>query len=357
LTATDSVSFPIDAVFTWVDGADPDWLALKREALAADGETELHEMAANESRYVSRDELRYALRSVVCNAPWIRRIFLVTSDQAPPWLDLDHPGVTVVRHSEIFGESGTLPTFNSHAIEARLHHIPDLAEHFIYFNDDMFLGRPVMPKQFFHANGLAKFFQSAAAIDPSPSSLADLPVTAAAKNNRQLIEERFGTTISQKMRHAPYPLRRSVLEEIERDLAEQVAATASHQFRHPGDLSIPSSLAHYWAFATGRAVPGGIDMIYADLGHSETPTRLASILARRKSDVFCLNDTDAGTDDAQTEMVRSFLQAYFPFRAPFELPDDVTALRAQLSATELMNRPPAVPEARHGQSVPVPHLS
>lgn len=343
--AADTITFPIDAVFTWVDGSDTEWLARKRAALAGNS-LDLHEMAANGSRYASRDELRYAIRSVVCNAPWIRRIFLVTADQAPPWLDLDHPGVTVVRHRDIFGDVGTLPTFNSHAIEARLHHIPGLAEHFIYFNDDMFLGRPLLPRQFFHANGLAKFFPSAAAIDASPASPRDIPVTAAAKNNRQLIAWRFGTTIWQKMRHAPYPLRRSVLEEIERELAADVAATASHQFRHPGDLSIPSSLAHYWAFATGRAVPGTITMMYADLGHENTPTRLASILARRASDVFCLNDTDTDLDDGQTAMVTAFLRAYFPFRADFELPDDVTAQRSARSATALLRGSLPVPRVR-----------
>jgi hypothetical protein len=36
-----------------------------------------------------------------------------------------------------------LPTFNSHAIEGHLYRVPDLSERFIYFNDDMFLGRDV----------------------------------------------------------------------------------------------------------------------------------------------------------------------------------------------------------------------
>jgi hypothetical protein len=355
---TESVTFPIDAVFTWVDGSDSEWQAGKHAALVGRA-SELHQMAANDSRFASRDELRYALRSVICNAPWIRRIFLVTADQVPPWLDLEHAGVTVIRHREIFGDVGTLPTFNSHAIEARLHHIPDLAEHFIYFNDDMFLGRPMLPRQFFHANGLAKFFPSAAAIDPAPTSVRDLPVTAAAKNNRELIASRFGTTIRQKMRHAPYALRRSVLEEIEDELAERVGKTASHQFRHREDLSIPSSLAHYWAFATGRAVPGNIDMIYVDIGDHHAPTRLASLLARRRSDVFCLNDTDTDADPDQTAMVTAFLRGYFPFRAAFELPDDVTAERARRSATQLLNEhayPAAIPRVRRESTISEPRF-
>ena len=34
-----------------------------------------------------------------------------------------------------------LPTFSSPAIEANLHRIPGLSEHFLYFNDDVFLGK------------------------------------------------------------------------------------------------------------------------------------------------------------------------------------------------------------------------
>ena len=40
------------------------------------------------------------------------------------WLDTDNPRITVVDHRELFGDRGRLPTFNSHAIESQLHHIP-----------------------------------------------------------------------------------------------------------------------------------------------------------------------------------------------------------------------------------------
>jgi hypothetical protein len=347
----ETVNFPIDAVFTWVDRSDTDWQARKRAALVG-SDAEMHALAADDSGHPGRDELRYALRSVVCNAPWIRRIFLVTADQAPPWLDLRHPAITVVRHRRIFGEAGVLPTFNPYAIGARLHHIPGLAEHFIYLNDDMFLGRPLLPGQFFHANGLAKFFVSPASIDTRPVSLRDQPVTVAAKNDRELIAVRFGTAISQRMRHAPYALRRGVLEEIERELSREVAATASHQFHHPADLSIPSSLAHHWAFATGRAVPAGISMTQVDLGHRDTSTRLAALLANRRHDVFCLNDADAGNDADQDATVVAFLRAYFPFRVPFELPDDVADDRAARTPTALLAAAYAAAEARYEPPAP-----
>jgi hypothetical protein len=337
--APDRVGFPIDAVFTWVDGSDPEWLRRKADALGApDGM--LHAVAANSSRYHNRDELRYAMRSLHSFAPWLRRIFLVTDSQLPSWLDPNHPMVTVVTHAELFADLGGQSSFNSHAIESRLHRIEGLAEHFLYFNDDVFLGRPLLPTHFFHANGIAKFFLSPAQFGLGAATPSDPPVNAAGKNNRRHIQRQFGVTITQKMRHTPFALRRSIMHQIEAMLAADVQATARHRFRHHGDLSIPSSLHQYWAYLTAQAVPADIEYEYADLGHPSTPARLAELLARRHRDVFCLNDTDSDPRaiDEQENMLADFLPRYLPFPAPFELPDDAVAERRKVGATALWRR-------------------
>lgn len=315
------VQFPIDVVYTWVDGDDPAWRSRKAQALGEDADDSFAGLATNDSRFTSRDELLYSMRSLHAFAPWVNHIYLVTDDQTPSWLDPTSPHVTLVSHKEIFGDVGVLPTFNSHAIESRLHKVPGLSEHFLYFNDDMILGRPVLPTQFFFANGVAKFFPSSSLVDVNPPAPADAPVDVAAKNNRRLLQSRFGTQLYQKMRHVPYPLLRGVLEEIETELREESHATASHQFRDRGDLSIPSSLAHYWAHSTGRSVPGSISHVYIDLGRLVAPIMLARLVRQRNVDVFCLNDTNsaAGEMDEQTAMVRDFMEAYFPFQAPWEL--------------------------------------
>lgn len=36
-----------------------------------------------------------------------------------------------------------LPTLDSGHIESYIHHIPNLSEHYFYFNDDVFFGAPV----------------------------------------------------------------------------------------------------------------------------------------------------------------------------------------------------------------------
>ena len=66
-----------------------------------------------------------------------------------------------------------------------------------------------------------------------------------------------------------------------------------HQFRHPDDISLLSSLQQYYAYLTGRATPGDIRYLYTDLADPATPFRLSRLLHDRHLDVFCLNDTDS----------------------------------------------------------------
>jgi hypothetical protein len=320
-TLLDDVTFDIDVVYTWVDGSDPAWRARRDHALGL-SEVVLNGQAANDSRFTNRDELRYSLRSLYMFAPWVRQIWLVTDDQVPDWLATDHPKVKVVSHRELFAGRGVLPTFNSHAIESQLHHIEGLSEHFLYFNDDVFLGRPVTPTAFFHSNGVTKFFPSKAKVDPGAVDVArDIPATAAGKNNRDLIEQLFGRSITFKMKHTPHALRRSVLAEIEAVFPEELARTAAHQLRNPADISLVSSLYQYYTTFSGRGVRGEIRYMYADLEAPMTPAMLWRTLTRRDFDVFCLNDTDSSPQSLsrQQRLMKEFLTAYFPYKAPWEI--------------------------------------
>lgn len=316
VTLPEDITFPIDAVYTWVDGTDPEW---QRRKAAVTGKV-YHEESASDARFLSRDELRYSLRSLHANAPWVRNIYIVTDDQTPPWLDLTQPNIRVVSHKEIFSDPSVLPVFNSHAIETQLHHIDGLAEHFLYFNDDMFIGRPLAPQAFFLANGLSKFFQSQGRVPVAPISDEDTPVDAAHKNNRRLLESKFGPTTAQVFQHVPYALRRSVLTEIENEFRDEYAATMASRFRSTSDLSLPSNLYHYYAYLSGRALPGSVKYGYIQLAVPDLAARLARALARRDWDAFCLNDAYSTSEQlaSQDTILRPFLDGYFPTPSPYE---------------------------------------
>ncbi|SDK28988.1 Stealth protein CR1, conserved region 1 [Streptomyces indicus] len=323
----DDHAFPIDVVYTWVDDSDPLWRERRDRVRSALTGEPLHAQAANDSRFTSRDELRYSLRSLHQYAPWVRNVYLVTAGQAPAWLNHDHPNLRVVDHREIFSDPAALPTFNSHAIETQLHHIEGLSECFLYLNDDVFFGRPVKPSHFFHPNGLTKFFQSKALIPAGDVVPDDLPVNAAGKNSRRLIAQEFGSAISQKMKHTPHALRRSVLDEIEEAFAREHHMTQHSRFRSPRDIPVASSLHHYYAYHSARATVGDLRYQYIDLSADLAQRRLNGLLAHRNFDTFCLNDTVTAADPAaQSAMLDRFLNTYFPVPSPYETTGQVPGI-------------------------------
>ena len=308
----DDVDFDIDMVFSWVDGAHAG-----RVEERADGSDDGPE------RYRQIDELRYALRSVHAFAPWVRRIFIATDSAAPAWLDPANPRVRIVRSEEFFADPAALPTFNSHAIESQLHHIPDLAEHFLYSNDDMFFGRPVSPMMFFSPGGISRFVEATTRIGLGTSGPDRTGHDNAMRVNRSLLRARFGRTITRHLEHCPAPLRRSVLAELEREFPDDFARTAASRFRAGDDISVTNSLYHYYALLTGRAVTQtGLRVRYVETTLAGTAGELRQLERLRRHEMFCLNDGSAPeiSEEARIATITSFLERYFPVPAPWELP-------------------------------------
>jgi hypothetical protein len=250
-------------------------------------------------------------------APWVRNIYVVTSGQVPAWLALDHPGVTVVPHAEIM-PADALPTFNSHAIETSLHHIPGLAEHWLYFNDDFFLGRPLRPEALFSPAGLSSVFFAGSTI-----GLSDLPDSApwlkAAWNNRRLLQHTFGAVTTNALAHAPYAVRTSVLREIEQRFADVVGATTRSPFRSDTDISTLSSFAQHYGLLTGTAYAAEADTEFVNIANPDLDWQLSQLL-HREQDFFCLGDHhDHGFRQGRLdELLTTFLREYFPVAAPWE---------------------------------------
>ena len=144
----------VDAVITWVDGADPGHR--QKRQLYAKSENALNIEAHAATRFSDNGELHYCIQLIRKNAPWINRIFLVTDAQCPEWLDkgkIAELGVQLVDHKVIFrGHEEVLPTFSSRTIETCLHRIPELSERFVFLNDDFFITRPVTEADYFEGD-------------------------------------------------------------------------------------------------------------------------------------------------------------------------------------------------------------
>lgn len=312
--------FPIDVVYTWVNDKDPEWRAIKDryQSSPAGGGSEARKH--HKERFNNRDELMYSLRSLEMFAPFVRKIHLVTMGQTPDGLDTSHPRIDMVDHRDIYGDDAVLPTFNSSSIETQLHHIEGLAEHFIYFNDDVFLGKSCGWHDFFTANGMAKFTFANHTIASSAITDQMEEYLVADRNAIELLRREFGFTVHRPMAHVPHPTRRSVLYQMEERFQKEFDACRDERFRSKQDLRPIAFMGHHYGYHRHTAVPQPISNRYLALWKPVIAAQLDNVLRTRRYSTFCINDVGLSPEreDEVNAMVASFLERYFPYPSSFE---------------------------------------
>jgi hypothetical protein len=140
-----SHSSDIDFVVLYVNGNDLEWQK-KKAQYSPDFSTDI-----SPSRYRDWDIFKYWFRGVAKYAPWVRKIHLVTDNQAPEWLNIDNPHLHLVNHSD-YMPNDALPVFNSSSIEVGVHKMDGLSDKFVFFNDDMMLTNLIEPDYYFKQN-------------------------------------------------------------------------------------------------------------------------------------------------------------------------------------------------------------
>jgi hypothetical protein len=315
------VTFPIDAVYTWVNDKDPAWLAKKQSYLPSTPSRPAEWRGHHAERFINRDELRYSLRSLEMFAPFVRKVYIVSDNQTPEWLNTAHPKISVVSHEQIFADSSCLPTFNSHAIESQLHHIDGLAEHFIYFNDDVFLGALCSAEDFFEANGAIRFYQSEQRLHLPDVADSREEYLCANRNVAELLLRDRGVEATEIMMHTPHPCLKSCLTDLERRYPAEYARCAANRFRDATDITSITFAQYHFGYLDKLAVPSKITHSYLALWKPHIATQLQNVLHRRACKTFCINDAGvpSGEVEAKTALVCDFLESYFPFKSSFEL--------------------------------------
>ena len=324
--AVQKTDFPIDLVYTWVDGSDPSWQADKqRYQQDLDDNPLASRRSAHASCYKSRDELLYSLRSVALYAPFVNRIHIVTAGQTPAWLNTGHPGINLVSHGDIFTDHAVLPTFNANAIESQLHHIPGLSEHFLYLNDDIFFGRQAAATDYFARDGKPVFYHSELDIPDTPPANTDTGYEWGIKNARDLLQEEFELPRVKKLLHAPHVLRKSILEAIEARYPAAIGTTAANRFRQMTDVGLVYALFPYYAILTGAGGlkdprTCGYNNRYLNIGSPLLRAALKKLLLTRACHTFCINESiSTGLDTTGIDgAITDFLKAYYPDKCAYE---------------------------------------
>ena len=328
----------IDFVILWVDGSDPEWQR-QREYFSAPEDNN----GTDENRFREWGLLRYWFRGVERYAPWVNRVFLVTNGQVPNWINREHPKLRLVRHEEYIPKR-YLPTFNSNVIELWLHQIPDLGEHFVLFNDDMYLTAPVKPEDFFR-KGL-----------PCDSAVMDLVTTPGPEdclphmqiNNFALINRHFnkkkvlrknmgkffapvyGSGLIRNFLLLPFQyfscfrdshLPSSYLKEtffrVWGQEGEKLEASGAHRFRSKSDVT-------HWLFKCWQICEGNFAVRSARWGHhfelwEDDLEEICRSLKKQKYHAVCLNDSKMDIDfEVARKRLSECFETIFPDMSEFE---------------------------------------
>lgn len=325
----------IDFVIPWVDGSDPEWIAL-RNRYAENPED------SDASRYRDWEILRYWFRAVEQHAPWVNRIYFISCGQIPHWLNRDHPKLCLVDHRDYI-PAEYLPTFSSHTIELNLHRIQELSEHFVYFNDDMFLNADVTQDDFFF-QGLPK---DCAVLDKAAPLQKNDAYSHAQRNGIAFLNEHFrkrqvlmrhpalwfsplyGKYILKnilcgfhrefhgiKSFHIPSSMRRSTYETLwtlEQELLDQ---TCRNRFRSNGDVN--QYIMRYYDLCSGNFYPRShrFGKCYRlELDREEMLEDIRTGIHK----VICINDHPGVSDfhTEKTKLIQVFRRKY-PMRSSFE---------------------------------------
>lgn len=310
-------SFDIDLVYLWVDGSDPKWMEKKIQFTSDKAD---NSEVNSKSRYINNDELRYSLRSVEKYVPWVRKIFIVTDDQHPEWLRLDHPKIQMIDHKEILPEE-TLPCFNSSVIEYYLYRIPGLAEHFLFANDDMFFQKKLLPGYFFDEEGIPYVRLKKKFLGKRHYRLKRLyrkrlgQYITMVLEGAALIEKQFGQFYSGIPHHnVDAYVKTDYRYAVEHIFEEQVKSSLQSHIRKYGDIH--RSAFSYYALAAGK---GHLKYV----GRKESSRiqvhkhNYRNFLNKYQPNLFCLNDSQR-VKDKDREKIRPFLEELFPEKSSFE---------------------------------------
>ena len=330
----------IDFVVLWVDGSDPVW----RETKAKYQGTKTDD-SNTDNRFRDWGLMPYWFRAVENYAPWVRKVHFVTCGHVPPFLNLDAPKLHLVRHEDYMPPEA-LPTFSSHALEMNLHRIDGLSDHFVYFNDDTFILRP-MDKECFFSDGLPctyggerpmefvgklGIWQHAAVNDLGIINGHFFKKKQVAKFKRKYINKAYrwqdnlrtqameklfpDLFIGFKNLHAPAAYKKTTFEELWKNEPEVLQNTTMHRFRSNDDVN--QWVCLWWQIASGQFSPYNTDCAIEGINEKNI-AHLCNTIRKQRADMLCMNDEQAPVDYVflHNKLIEAF-ESILPRKSDFE---------------------------------------
>lgn len=306
----------VDVVFTWVNDKDQQWQN-KYQAALAKVDSPIGLYANDQARFANHDELYYSVHSVLKFLPWVRKVFIITDNQIPHWYKNNdtYQKLTFINHHQIINQK-YLPTFNSHVIEAHLHQIPDLSENFIYFNDDVFVARPLPREHFFAINDIASIFVAKKSLSSMRERGIETPTLFAASNSSNLLQQEYDVSIDMPLVHTYVPLKKSAFELAWKLFPEHIEAFLINKFRNNNDLNLATFLVPWLMYIHGNSVFMREICYYFNIRTNNALVQYKKLLSKKyngqQPHSFCANDFHGQKNipDYQQHL-ESMLQKYY----------------------------------------------
>ena len=322
----------IDFVIPWVNGADKTWLEKKKKYdRSTNGDTRVN-------RYRDWETLKYWFRGVEKFAPWVNKIYFISDEQTPDWLNLENKKLVLTDHKDYI-PSKYLPTFSSHPIELNLHRIKNLSEQFIYFNDDFFLLQPVLPLFFFKNQKPCDDAILSPIIMEGKKSMGKI-----CANNMEIINTYFSKkkVMSNKSKwlnyrygiqmlrtvclfpwhhlpgfyndHLPQAFLKSTFETVWSKEEETLNKTCMNKFRNY-DTDVNQWLMRYWQFCENKFEPASPKrgICYTDVCDEALET-----IRKQRYPVVCINDSSEDGYQKWKDKLLIAFDSILPEKSSFE---------------------------------------
>jgi hypothetical protein len=291
----------MDIVITYVNGLDPLWQK----------DYEAHtSIPVLTKRFRDWGTLRYLMRGIEVNMPFIRKVHLVVArdSQVPEWVNRDV--VNVVLHEDII-PAEFLPTFNCNPIEMHLHRIKDLDEEYMYFNDDVFPMLPCKPTDLFvDGKGVLGMSRHLLSLDMFKKICRNSDVVA-----RKALGKRPQITFL-RPQHVCTPMLRSecceLYESVEQDIRSSISKTRTAK-------NISQYLFLDYMYLKGKLINRRLSKRHFSLGITSVE-KLRKFITNPDRMFTCINDVQLSEEryeELRCVLTESF-ETRFPNKSKFE---------------------------------------
>lgn len=329
--------YPIDFVVLYFDGNDPEW-----QVECAKYYKEEKGIDMSVARMRDWGNLHYWFRCVEKFAPWVRQIHLVTYGHLPTWLNTNAPKLNIVKHAD-FIPAQYLPTFSTFPNTLNTNRIDGLAEHFVLFDDDMFIGKPCKPTRFFK-NGKPVDFAQLTPINPvlpfghyiincfalmhkrydfvktithnfSKWFSVKYGISANVKN---LFLLPFANNVGLKNTHVAIPFLKASYKKMWDEEFETLDSCSKNRFRSYTDIL--QWVVRYEQILSGNFVPHGIQDSCNDIISDQRAEQIADYIVQQKYKLFCINDSNDIVDFEKTKAtINAAFAKLVPEKSSFEI--------------------------------------